>query len=531
MELAKKVALESMQKTSAIRDDDQIFPVVLPLCNSRGCFPALFQVPATDAALDSSGILKRYRQELDQARHNININNNPALYKALLEVERLLHQEVPSDDDDDDDDDENPFVETRTKRKRTKEELQLLRSKKQFQFPSKGEHHVVTLLDHVHASTLLAAPAKQSLRFSCAGPSKVQMPFGNPAVARAVAPNVTVAEKAPGKDPTDTTQNETRHNATRQHSAASTAAAPTDTSNATNMHSAAPTQVSKPTDTSNTTNTTSAASTPVAKSASKSMDFVSEPTSILTTPAPKRGRSKVKKTIKFPKKPSNAKKLKARTPASKGRPPRRPSSIKKPNRINAVSGDPIPFIVPTWKEVQPLLELFGFTFSNKNLHCFPDGDPSQNSNAVLNRDYFTSLDEFRDNLCARGIEYVGRSPLSGVSGEEEKKDTIKRWVNTAIVTMIRNAPAARKREFCFYEMGPGEVREKLEQYGIIELQSYHWSMPWVQPNGMVAEEAEVLEYLGRHGMPNQFKEQMDPRELASLEFHIAQKFMKLDLTL
>lgn len=170
-------------------------------------------------------------------------------------------------------------------------------------------------------------------------------------------------------------------------------------------------------------------------------------------------------------------------------------------------------------------------YLSNSLYCCPNGDPDKNGAAVVNEDFFKTLDDFRDHLCACGVEYSGRKlPLKGLEGEKEKKEIIKNWVNTAIVTKIRKAPA-RHRNFRFEDLTPGEVLSQLQAFGVLELRGYHWALPWVQPKEIVGEENVILEHLGRHGIPQEFKDKMEPQKLAPLEFHLARKFNKSSTTL
>jgi Cdc6-like AAA superfamily ATPase len=102
----------------------QTFRVVLPLRDAKGCYQPLYNVDCS-SALNWWGIMTRYRRELNQSRHT-----NPALYAALLELERLLTYEVASDEETE---------EETLKRKggHTQDEIEMLKDKS-FKFGSKS---------------------------------------------------------------------------------------------------------------------------------------------------------------------------------------------------------------------------------------------------------------------------------------------------------------------------------------------------------------------------------------------------------
>ncbi|KAG7344283.1 AAA domain containing protein [Nitzschia inconspicua] len=500
-ELTKLVVKEMRDCTNLVTAEndtnkENTFAVVLPLRNAKGCHKPLYNVDAT-SALKPWQMMIRYHKELNLAQSD----DNPARYKALVEVQRLLSLEVPSDDEAEED---------TLKRKNGYygKELEAIRGKR---FRFQGFHHGNAIgqlnpwLNNKSGISTFPSSAvrlNRSIRFCRPSTESVSMDFNTE--------NTPVAKETStckfGSLSTNTTMT-TPMDANGREESASIA-----------------------------TNFSPAECKPEAMS---KKDASSETASGMKTPSLPRKSSQARRQAKFPTKSSSTPKrikTKTNTSLSKSKQVRLESRILKASgsssskhtrRESLVSSDDqTKFTVPSWDEVRPILELFGFTFP-KNLFCRPNGDPTKNPTATLGKDYFLTLDDFRDNLCAIGIEFSGTCPLKGVQGEADKKDMIKNWVITAIVTKIRNA-SAKQKNFYFQVLSPVNVRERLEYFGIMERRSYHWAMPWVQPNEIVTEEEGVMEYLGRHGIPKEFREKIDAKELASLEFHIASKFSKND---
>lgn len=523
--MARDMLLTSVGMTSSNNKDDKDnkFAVVLPLKDANGCHSPLYnQMDATTTSpssnLTSWAMMKQYPHELEAAR-------GTDRYAALMEVERLLSQDVLSSDDDDN---ETPEENARRKRKRRLSyqiERQALAGKS-FRFAASRPGD-----DSRTSSRTSKTMTTTNLGTKKSGESTYPCSRGRP-----LRFDGDWATKRGNNEDSSALSSNPRSTETQTGSMASMAGTATASTPQESRVCRASTH---------TPNPTTKAILPSVKPTGTAANADAAPTPVLKTPAPTQNRSSVivKKAIRFPKASKRgSSKNKSKTPASKTKTPRVAAFIAKKSRTLASStkkttvrtdvteDGQIEFTLPAWEEVQPLLELFGYTFSN-NRYCCLNGDPDKNGAAVLNGDFFETLDDFRDHLCAYGVEYSGRKlPLKGLDGEDDKINTIKNWVNTAIVTKIRNA-TARRRNFCFEDLTPGEVLGQLQEFGILELRAYHWALPWVQPKEIVGEEIVILEYLGRHGIPQEFKDKIEPKKLAPLEFHLARKFNKSSTTL
>lgn len=85
--------------------------------------------------------------------------------------------------------------------------------------------------------------------------------------------------------------------------------------------------------------------------------------------------------------------------------------------------------VPTFRDVQHLLELVGFVF-RESLYARPGMDPVVNERAEKGKDYFDSENEFRKHLCAYGI---GFEPSCW---KKEDATSLEDWVRFSIVTSL-----------------------------------------------------------------------------------------------
>jgi hypothetical protein len=103
-----------------------------------------------------------------------------------------------------------------------------------------------------------------------------------------------------------------------------------------------------------------------------------------------------------------------------------------PTRNKAKSTDALPEEVALlqFEDVKETLKMAGFVFK-KNLYYRPGMDPKQNKSAVLGQDYFTTEQDFRENLCAYGLEDCDK-------WTEDNRYEVNTWVRYSIAGSHRD---------------------------------------------------------------------------------------------
>jgi hypothetical protein len=155
------------------------------------------------------------------------------------------------------------------------------------------------------------------------------------------------------------------------------------------------------------------------------------------------------------------------------------------------------YLVPTFAEVRPLLLKGGCVF-RRNLYCRPGMDPSKNKKAKICCDYFESEKEFRDDLCAYGVD------CDTTKWSEDEKALVEKWVRYAIVRseelkdlMPESSP-----------MSSGQAFKLLSSVGFNfnKVLMYN-TLPGVDRVSIApgmnafATEKELLNFLARFGLP------------------------------
>jgi hypothetical protein len=198
-----------------------------------------------------------------------------------------------------------------------------------------------------------------------------------------------------------------------------------------------------------------------------------------------------------------------------------PISILKPNKKPVENETRI----PSWKAIKPILESIGHSFYG-NRYCRPNGDPRTNKNAKVNVDYFTSLAEYRDYLCVHGVDYPKDVVDDwALSDKETMVEMIEFWVRYHIVTKVDSKSKAEKR-IHHYKISKADALKLMKTAGVLKKKGYNWVI--VKTGQLCPDEWPVWDYLGRHGIPEECKPNMEESTLTALEILIADTFVVED---
>jgi hypothetical protein len=150
-------------------------------------------------------------------------------------------------------------------------------------------------------------------------------------------------------------------------------------------------------------------------------------------------------------------------------------------------------------------------------------NPKTNPNAVLGRDYFESLEAFRQDLCAYGVDDY-------VLWTAEDRKTIKTWVRLTVVKSVdldKDSWPEHDGLTPLQALGilkDLEYRTALTQWG-----ANTWLLPAVSPNEgvmgktMFMDERSLWNHLHRFGLSaNVSLDKVDNQKLISLEMFMSQ---------
>ena len=187
-----------------------------------------------------------------------------------------------------------------------------------------------------------------------------------------------------------------------------------------------------------------------------------------------------------------------------------------------------PIIVPSWAEVNPLLQKLGHNFYNSDefFFCRPNGDPRKNKNAVNGKDYFTgnnyekSLRKYRAYLCAHGVDCVRTIPNAEDGG------IISTWVRFSILKIFESKGHEEQKFVTKIELGrksPLKILQKIGyKYRTCNLDNGYLLLGAKEKT--YVSECNLWEHLGKYGISNNCTFDSEIEQTA-IELHVINKFL------
>ena len=178
---------------------------------------------------------------------------------------------------------------------------------------------------------------------------------------------------------------------------------------------------------------------------------------------------------------------------------------------------------PTFSQVQRIFEKGGYSFED-DLFCLPDGNPNLNKHASKGHEYFEKEDDFRQNLCQRGV--VDRDLWN-----DSDKTLIHQWVRMAVIKSADlnfNLPT----DVVENEISPSQTIKLLLKIGFKYVRS-PFSDVFLYPGiktykagvegiTLFEKDMDLQDHLARYGLPNNCKfDKISVSEHVSLEYFLS----------
>ncbi len=177
--------------------------------------------------------------------------------------------------------------------------------------------------------------------------------------------------------------------------------------------------------------------------------------------------------------------------------------------------------IPTFQQVKPLLVKAGFAFHD-GIFAFPQKDPRTNVSAIQGQDYFTSLADFRTNLCQFGL-------VNYIAWDDDEREMLRTWIRYNIVTGLEEG----------VKVPVVEGLKNSEAWAVLTRLGFTYANgSYYKPNTDRKQACEapgprqnkfsdplghngVYAHLARFGLPDNNTDALTPTERLSLELYLA----------